>query len=57
MVMPPRVQNSSTYTPKTTILIISDCEFQTYELIVCKAKRIIATCMKESKKGKEREEK
>jgi hypothetical protein len=32
-------------------------EFQTHEPIVCKAKKTIAACMKESKKGKKGEEK
>jgi hypothetical protein len=57
MEMSPRVQSSSTCTPKTTILIVNNHEFQTYEPIVCKAKIVVATCMKESKKGKGVEEK
>jgi hypothetical protein len=52
MAMPPRVQSSSSCTPKTTIPITSNYEFQTRELVVCKAKKVVATCMKESKKGK-----
>jgi hypothetical protein len=57
MVMPPRVQSSSSCTPKTIIPTTSGREFQTYELIVCKAKKIVAACMKEPKKGKGGEEK
>jgi len=57
MVMPPRVWSSSTCTSKTTILITSGREFQTYELVVCNTKITVATCMKESKKGKGGEEK
>jgi hypothetical protein len=52
MVMPPRVRSFSSYTPKTTIPIASGHEFQTHELVVCEAKRVVATCMKKSNKGK-----
>jgi hypothetical protein len=49
--MPPKVRSFSSYTPKTTIPIASGHEFQTHELVVCKAKRVVAACMKESNKG------
>ncbi len=52
MVMPPRVRSFSSYTPKTTIPIASGHEFQTHELVVCEAKRVVATFMKKSNKGK-----
>ncbi len=55
--MPPRVQSSSSCTPKTTIPIASSYEFQPHELVVGKAKKVVAACMKESKKGKGRKEK
>jgi hypothetical protein len=57
MVMPPGEQNSSSYTPKTTIPTTSNCEFQTYELVVCKEKTTITACMKESKERKGGKEK
>jgi hypothetical protein len=50
MMMPPKVQSSSFCTPKTTNPTTNDREFQTHELIVYKAKRIVVACMKESKK-------
>jgi hypothetical protein len=51
------VRSFTTCTPKTTIPTTSGCEFQTYELVVCKAKRAIIPCMKKSKKVKGGEEK
>ncbi len=57
MVMPPKVRSSSSYTPKTTIPTTSSHEFQTHELVVCKAKIVVDACMKKSKKGKWGEEK
>jgi len=57
MAMPPNVRSSSICTLKTTIPTTSDHEFQTYEPIVCKAKKIVIACMKKSKKGKGGKEK
>jgi hypothetical protein len=57
MAMSPRVQKSSSSTPKTTISTTNDHEFQTHELVVCKAKTTVVPCMEESKKGKWGEEK
>ncbi len=42
---------------KDTIATAGGREFQTYEPVVCRAKRAAAACMKESEKGKGREEK
>jgi hypothetical protein len=57
MVMPPKVRSSSSHTPKIINPTASCCEFQTYESVVCKTKKVLAACMKESKKGKRGEEK
>jgi len=52
--MPPKVQSSSSYTPKITIPTINHHEFQTHEQIVCKAKKIcyMYEIIKERKRGR-----